>query len=206
MQRTRKSLHPTQDRLLEILKNNIDDPLTVRELQDILSVSSTSVIHHHLTQLERKGYLRRNPSNPKDYQILGDSPDKKVAFLNLYGLAECGPSGSLLDGDPIDRIKISAHILGFPSQDAFMVKARGDSMTPYIKNGDLVIAKKNNDANSLIGKVAVCVNDGEALIKKIAFQYKQFFLVSLNNKFDPFPVADNFHVEGEVRSVISRAF
>ena len=92
-----KRLHPTQKKLLVILKDNLDDPLTIREIQDILNISSTSVVAHHINQLEKKGYLKRNPNNPKDYQVLTDSPEKLITYLNLYGLANCGPKGSILD-------------------------------------------------------------------------------------------------------------
>ena len=160
-----KKLHPAQQRLIDLLKENIDDPLTIRELQDELALSSPSLVYHHIQQLEKKGYLRRNPLNPKDYQILADSPEKQVTYLNLYGLAQCGPNGSIFDGNPIERIPISSKILGFPSSEAFMVKAKGDSMAPRINEKDLVVARKTNDAEN--GDVVVCVNNGETLIKKI---------------------------------------
>jgi repressor LexA len=76
-----KKLHEKQQQLSHILKENIDDPLTIRELQDRLSISSPSVVHHHIQQLEKKGYLKRNPSNPQDYQILSESPEKKITYL-----------------------------------------------------------------------------------------------------------------------------
>lgn len=193
-----KKLHAIQQKLIKILKKNITDPLTIRELQEELAVSSTSVVHHHIQQLEKKGYLRRNPSNPKDYQILADSPDKKITYINLYGLAYCGPKGSILNDDPIDRIPVASQILGFPSSEAFMVKAKGDSMAPKINNGDLVIARKTKNAEN--GSTAVCINNGEALIKKIQ-KGKQILLISINPTYDHFVAANDFRVEGIVRGV-----
>ncbi|MBU0767372.1 LexA family transcriptional regulator [Patescibacteria group bacterium] len=198
--RKRNDLHSTQKRLLELLKNNIDDPLTIRELQDALNISSPSVIHHHIKQLENKGYLRRNPSNPKDYQVLGDEPDKPVAYINLYGLAHCGPHGSILDGDPIDRVPVATKLLGFPSEEAFMVKAKGDSMEPRISDGDLVIARKSPDADN--GSIVVCVNNGEALIKQVR-KAENPILVSLNSEYEPFVADEDFRIEGVVRSIYS---
>ena len=78
-----KKLHPIQQKLLETLKDTQDDPLTIEGLRDKLGISSKSVVHHHIRQLENKGYLRRNPSNPKDYQILSDSPEKTITYVNL---------------------------------------------------------------------------------------------------------------------------
>jgi len=195
-----KKLHTTQNNLLQLLKQSITEPLTIRELQDELDLSSPSVVYHHIQQLEKKGYLRRNPKNPKDYQILADSPDKIITYLNLYGLAHCGPKGAFLDGDPIDRIPISTKILGFSSSDAFMVKAKGDSMQPKINDLDLVIVKKARTANN--GDIVVCVNNGEVLIKKIRVG-NEVILSSLNPKYQPFVANKKFHIEGIVRGVLS---
>lgn len=199
-------LHPTQQKLIDLLKKNVDDPLTIRELQDILEASSTSLVHHHINQLIDKGYLRRNPSNPQDYQVLADGPEKSIAYLNVYGMAQCGPSGSILDGNPVDRIKISSKTLGFPADEAFAVKARGDSMTPRINAGDLVIARKSVDPND--GDIVVCVNKGEALIKKLqkivgSSKETTYNLISINEKVKPFLAAEDFRIEGVVRGIFS---
>lgn len=198
----KRKLHPTQQKLLELLKINEDDPLTVRQLQSELNISSPSVVQHHILQLEKRGYLRRNPYNPRDYQVLADAPDRKIAYLNLYGLAQCGPNGSLLDGNPIDRIAVSTKMIGFPSQDAFLVKARGDSMSPKINSGDIIIARKTHDVDS--GSIAVCVNDGKAIVKKVQKEKGQRILSSTNTKYPPFMASkDDFRIEGEVKGIIT---
>ncbi len=193
-------LHKAQEKLIEILSKNMDEPLTVRELQDLIGASSTSVVVHHMSQLEKKGYLKKNPNNSRDYQIL-KRPDKEIAYLNLYGLAACGPEGSILDGNPIDRIPVSTKLLSFPASKAFMVKAKGDSMLPKINPGDFVVVEKSNKAEN--GVTTLCVNDGQVLIKKINLQNKKVILVSLNTEFEPFIAADDFRVEGIIRGVIS---
>jgi repressor LexA len=196
-----RNLHSTQKRLLELLKESITNPLTIREIQAKLDVSSPSIVQHHMRQLEKNGYLQRNPTNPYDYQILADNPEKKITYINLYGLAQCGPEGSFLDGEPIDRIPIASRILGFPSKDAFMVRARGESMTPEINDKDLVIAKKTRQANS--GNLVVCVNQGEALIKKFIKTDAEIILESLNKNYAPFLAGEDFRIEGIVKSVLS---
>ena len=194
------NLHPAQQRLLKLLKDNIDDPLTIREMQEELGVSSTSLVHHHIQQLEKKGYLRRNPLNPQDYHILADAPDRKITYLNMYGRAHCGPRGLVLDGNPVERVPIASRMLGFPSNEAFMVRAKGDSMSPKINDKDLVIARRANDAED--GSIVVCVNNGEALIKKIQ-KGQQIILISLNPKFPSFVASEDFRIEGVVRGIYS---
>lgn len=197
----RKELHPTQKKLVELLSNHIDDPLTYRELQYRLDISSTSVVSHHLKQLEKKGYLKRNSSNPQDYHILIDGPEKQVAYLNLYGLAHCGPKGNFLDRNPIDRIPIPTRLLSFPSFEGFLVEAKGNSMTPKISEGDIVIARKKGTVDN--GKIVICINEGEALVKKIEMGNDKIILVSTNPEHSPFLAGDDFRIVGEVMGVFS---
>lgn len=191
-------LHKTQQKLLKLLEKNIYNPLTIRELQEELGISSPSVVQHHIQQLEKRGLLKRNPSNPKDYQVL-NTAEKPVVYLNLYGLAQCGPGGSILDGSPIDKIPIASKILKFSAKEAFVVRAKGDSMEPKIKQGDLVIAKRTSEAEN--GDLVVCVNDEEALIKKYFKQSNGILLQSINPRYEPFIAADDFRIEGIVKNI-----
>jgi repressor LexA len=200
-----KELHPKQKKLVQLLQDNVENPLTIRELAERLGISSTSVVHHHISQLEKKGLLKRDPNNSSNYQVLSDDPDKQIAYLNLYGMAQCGPSGSILDGNPISRIPILTSLLSFPSREAFLVKARGDSMSPEINDGDYVIVRKSNDEPH--GQVVVCVNNEEVLIKRLLVgQGGKRWLSSINqdNKYMPFPSADDFRVEGLVKGLLFR--
>ena len=197
-----KKLHPTQEKLIELLKKTIGEPLTIRQIQEELSISSTSVVHHHIGQLEKKGYLKRNPSNPSDYQIVSDT-NSQITYLNLYGDAQCGPDGSFLDGEPVERIAISTRMLGFPSSEAFLVTAKGDSMLPKFNEGDLIIAKK--DSNPPDGSVIVCSNNGEILIKQLNKEESGVMLKSFNEeKYPPFSAdLESFTIEGVVKGVLS---
>ncbi len=196
-----KNLHPAQKKLLNILAKNTDEPLSIREMQSLLEASSPSVVTHHISQLEKKGYIKKNPYNPRDYHVL-KTPEKEAVYLNLYGLATCGPNGTILDGDPIDRISVSTKFIPFSANNAFMVKAKGDSMLPKISSGDYVIVKTASDADD--GEIVIGVNDGKALIKKIKKEKSGIILVSLNNKdYPPFSAAEDFKIEGIVKGVIT---
>ncbi len=197
-----KQLHQTQERLLEILISNSDRLLTIREMQLILGISSTSGVVRHLAHLEKKGFLKRNPYNPRDYQVVNQGPEKEIAWLNLYGLAQCGQNGTFLDGTPIDRLPIATRLLSFPSSEAFLVKAKGDSMVPKINEGDFVIGRRIENLGDF--PLVICVNNGEALIKKVQKDRGSIILCSLNPMYSPFLPSDDFRIVGEVRGVISR--
>lgn len=194
-------LHPKQIKLLQLLKDNIDTPLTMSALSEEAEIYSPGVLYHHIRQLEKKGYLKRNPDNPKDYNIL-DSPEKSIVYINKYGLAQCGPDGSLLSGNVIDRIPIASSLLRFPASLAFIVEAKGDSMEPKITNGDIIIAKRQNIAEP--GDLIVCIYNGKVLIKQFLHIAKRFVLNSLNDKYKLIEVLpDNgLRIEGIVKNII----
>lgn len=196
-----KSLHPTQTKLIDILKKNYFGPLTIRRLQELLECSSTSVVAHHLNQLEKKGYLKRNPNYNRDYVVIDGNPETPIAYLNLYGLAQCGPNGTILDGNPIDRLPISSRIINFPVSEAFIVKAKGDSMEPKIFEGDLLITKRTKEITS--GMVYVCVNNGKALVKRVLNNDGKITLLSYNDRYKPIIASEDFNIEGVVRGIIS---
>lgn len=180
-----QNLHKNQRQILEILKKNQDNPLTMEDIMNELELSSTSLVHHHVTQLEKKGFLKRNPSNPKDYQILHDV-EKPISYLNLYGLARCGPNGINLDGNPQDRIPIASKLIPCAIKDACLVLAVGKSMEPKIHEGDYIIVKKQGSANN--GDVVICTLSNRTIVKKYIAIKKTILLESFNKKAEPYPI------------------
>ena len=198
-----KALHAKQLELLDILKRNISDPLTMEELAEQLNVRSKSVVFHHITQLEKKGYLKRNPANPRDYIVLKD-PERNVIYLNMYGMAKCGPAGTILDGTPTRVVPVDPSMIYFPACKGFMVEAKGDSMQTMIAPHDWLIVEQNHTPKNK--DIVVCVNNGEVLVKRFTQNGNTVVLLSENPAYDPI-VADTtaFHVEGIVRSIIKRS-
>lgn len=194
-------LHPKQIKLLELLKRNIDTPLTMKELSEEADINSPGVLYHHIRQLEKKGYLKRNPQNPRDYNIL-DSPEKQIVYINKYGTAQCGPDGSLLSGSVIDRIPIASGLIRFPSSFAFIVEAKGDSMEPKISNRDIIIAKMQNQADS--GDLVVCTYENKVLIKQFLLIDQRIVLNSFNKNTKLIEVQDenDLKIEGLVKNII----
>ncbi|MBC3759243.1 MarR family transcriptional regulator [Hyunsoonleella sp. SJ7] len=193
-------LHENQIALLKLLHEQIDNPLTIRQIQDNLNFSSSSMVAHHIQKLEQKGYLKRNPNNPRDYQVFLN-PERPIIYLNLYGNAQCGKNGTILDGIPIDKIPIASRLLKFPAHEGFIVTAKGNSMEPFIKEGDLVIAQKKDNAEN--GEKIVCVYGEKVLIKRFFQQNDTITLTSLNSEnHPPIIVADYFKIEGVIKNVL----
>ncbi|MEQ8349832.1 MAG: S24 family peptidase [Leptospiraceae bacterium] len=207
MARSKKNqLHPTQQKLLDLLKQNIDEPLSYRELMEELNLTSPNLVRHHILQLEEKGHLWRNPGNTRDYKILSEEKAARtIVYINRYGSGQCGPNGSVLDGDPVERIPLYSKMIPFPPEEAFALRAKGDSMMPRINPGDLLIARISQTADA--GDLVVCVNQGQVLIKKYVPSIKSEsapILQSINSeKYPAFTVADDFRIEGIVKLILS---
>lgn len=198
-----KKIHPTQQKLLDILTNNQETPLTIREIQSELELSSTSLVHHHIRQLEKKGYLKKNDNYSNSFEVIKFG-NNNIYHLNLYGLAECGPNGRILDGEPVDTIPVSAKLTNCSLESAFLVKASGDSMQPRIHEGDLVIASKSNNVEN--GNIVVCTYMGKALIKKINLNNDLITLESLNKSYEAILIEnDSLHIEGIVKAVLKNS-
>ena len=78
--------------ILDLLKKMIAEdgyPPTVRELCQAANLSSTSTIHAYLTQLEKKGYIRKNDNKIRTLEILVPNEylreDKKNAKVFIIG-------------------------------------------------------------------------------------------------------------------------
>lgn len=174
--------------------------MSLRDIAEKIGVNSPNTVLHHIKQLEQKGYLRRNPANTADYIVLKD-PIKDITYINLYGMAECGPNGLLAEDNVIDRVPFSTKTFGVSDQ-VFLVKARGRSMEPYILENDLVLSVKQPAVES--GDIGVVVHNNEPKIKKVIKSDTEWILYSLNPKYEMETIKkdDDFAIIGKVKNII----
>lgn len=199
-----KSLHPIQKKLLDYLEKENDlEGLTLRELGEMIGVKHPYKVAYHLERLQEKGYLRVNPGNPNDYEVLKD-PIEDVAYVNLYEMpAHCGKGEPLLmEERVIKRIPISTKEFGV-NANAFLVQAKGDSMEPKIHHGDYVLGQAQADV-SFQGQTAIVVHNDVPKIKRVNKVGKRYVLVSLNSSHPDQLVLtrDKFKIVGIVKGVI----
>lgn len=192
------SLHPKQQQLYELLLDRkADESLTLEEMREDLDVGSLNTVVHHLKQLEKKGYIRRNGENGTLEAL--PAPVRDIVYLNLYGTVGCSPTGFFNDDNIIDRIPFPAKKIRV-SPDSFLVEARGDSMEPLIHNKDLVLVDKVPVNN---GDTVVVVHGDQAKLKKLYKEKKHVILQSLNTKYEPvIAEPEDIRPVGVVRGVI----
>ncbi len=64
-----------QKQIFDYVKESIIDrgyPPAVREICEAVSLKSTSSVHSHLEALEKRGYIRRDPTKPRAIEIIDD--------------------------------------------------------------------------------------------------------------------------------------
>ena len=68
-----KGLTPRQKTVLEMIQRSVSTngyPPTMREIGDTVGLASLSSVTHQLMQLEKLGYIRRDPKRPRAMEIL----------------------------------------------------------------------------------------------------------------------------------------
>src|SRR5579859_4855277 len=71
--RTAKGLTVRQRKILETIQRSVQTkgyPPSMREIGDTVGLASLSSVTHQLAQLEKLGYLRRDPKRPRAMEVL----------------------------------------------------------------------------------------------------------------------------------------
>lgn len=166
-------------------------PPSVREIGQAVGLTSSSTVHSHLAALERKGYIRRDPTKPRALEIMdfrltnkGISPDK-VKNVPLVGRVAAGTP--LFAQENIeDNFALPAEIAG---EDAFMLKVKGSSMIEAgILDGDFLIVRQQPTARD--GDIVVALIDDESTVKRFYKKRDRVILKAENKSMEPIIVRD----------------
>jgi repressor LexA len=133
-------------------------PPTVREIGDAVGLASPSTVHAHLANLERAGFLRRDPTKPRAIELVGrrraEEPLARSPLPLLPLVGQIAAGGPLLAEEAIEDEIAVPEPLG---RDAdFLLRVKGDSMVEAgILAGDIVVVRRQNDARD--GDVVVAL-------------------------------------------------
>ena len=198
-----EELSDRQSRILEYIRHvsrTRNYPPSVREIGEAVGLSSSSTVHNHLNQLERRGMIHRDPSKSRTVQLVKDVREEQVA----KGAVSLPLVGNVAAGTPIlaeqnieDHILISDQL----AQDGwFLLKVRGDSMVNAgILDGDLVVVRPQPSADN--GQIIVAMVDSEATVKRLDRREGTVRLLPENDAYEPI-VAPDAQVVGLVKGVM----
>ena len=186
-------------------------PPSVREACEALGLASSSTVHSHLQALQRKGYIRIDPTKPRAIEVLFDPetglaaerrPAKSVPLL-----------GRIAAGAPILADENVEEIYPMPSDlvgdgNIFMLEVAGDSMIDAgILDGDFVIVRQQPTAHT--GEIVAAMipsehGDAEATVKTIRHKGSAVILEPANERLEPFEAPPGTEVLGKVVAVLRK--
>ena len=116
------------------------------------------------------------------YEVLENSEKSKAVRIPVLGKVAAGIPIEAIS-DIIDYEEIDAAMLKDDSE-YFALQIKGDSMEPRIKDGDVVIVRKQPNIDS--GQIGiVCINGCDATCKKIRVEQSGIVLIPFNNLYEP---------------------
>lgn len=164
-------------------------PPSVREICAAVSLKSTSTVHGHLERLEKKGYIRRDPTKPRAIEILyrGDeytdevSLGKETVSIPVVGKITAGMP-ILAQENIEDSFPVPAEFA--PRGTSYMLKVKGDSMiNAGIHDGDYIMVVQQNTASD--GEIVVALIGEEVTLKRFFKEKDCIRLQPENENMEP---------------------
>ncbi len=190
--------------MLDFLDNYIQQngfAPTLEETGKHFGLTSLATVHKHLTNLERKGLIRRHTGRSRALEVVPQNRRLEGVDLPLLGMAAAGaPLEAVFDNE---TITVPEDLVRKP--DSFALKVSGDSMRDAgILDGDVVIVEGRENADS--GETVVAVLDGAATIKKLHREEGgRIRLQPANDSYEPILCAEGqVAVRGVVVSLLRK--
>ena len=176
------------------------------EMKNSLNLKSKSGIHRLITALQERGFIKRLAHKARALQVLklpetASANDIYNSFstsviiggldkeISKKSINEIPVLGQIAAGTPIEAIQNEVSRVALPESlskngEHFGLKVSGDSMIEAgIKDGDTIVVKKTNIANS--GQIVVAlIDDHEAMLKRIRKKGKVIALESANKRYE----------------------
>ena len=206
-----QALTARQRQVLEIIEQHTRQngyPPSVREIGEAVGLTSPSTVHAHLAALQRRGYLRRDPTKPRAIEVRWDPNSDAVAdrrpvrHVPLVGDVAAG-TDVLAQENVEELLPLPVDFTG--EGELFMLRVRGDSMIEAgILDGDFVVCRSQSTAD--VGDIVVAGIPGdEATVKTFTTQGDQVVLVPANPTLGPMEFdAGDVQVFGRVVTVLRR--
>jgi repressor LexA len=135
--------------------------------------------------LTGEGEMYPSPSRPDNVYTLPGSNRRRVRTVDLPLIAAV-PAGKVATLFHPDYVDDYVTVDDVKDAQAFALKVKGNSMSPRIEDGDVVIVSPQQEARS--GDVCVARVNGEDTLKKVKFEGNYIHLIPLNPEYDPVTV------------------
>src|SRR5437764_6290113 len=126
------------------------------EIAETFNYNSLATVHEHLTNLERKGYIKRSYNESRAIEILPSDCFARAVELPMLGSVAAGmPIEAVAAGE---TCAVPESLLRKSGQH-YVLKVRGNSMIDaHIADGDFVIVNERRSADN--GEMAIAITNG----------------------------------------------
>src|SRR5690348_15130031 len=195
------------DFLQEFIQRNGYSP-SFEEIGQGLGLSSLATVHKHISNLEKKGLLKRDYNRSRSIDIL------PVRGIFRRQAPKAPPDialplmGRIAAGQPIEAVENPETIsLGdiTRSKDVFVLQVKGESMKDeHIVDGDYVLVEKTNTARD--GEIVVALVEGtDATLKRLYREGANIRLQPSNATMKPIVVpARSVQLQGRVIGILRK--
>ena len=201
-----KRQHEVHDFISRFVGENGYCP-SYEEIGNGLGLSSLATVHKHVTNLEKKGLLRRQENRSRSIDVLPNksrvkSPEVRPLVMELPLI------GRIAAGRPLEALENpeTISLSDFTrSKDVYVLEVSGESMKDdHILDGDYVLIEKTKTARD--GEIVVALVDGtDATLKRWFRQGDNVRLQPANSAMAPILVAASaVAVQGRVIGVLRK--
>ena len=173
------------------------------EIAENFQYNSLATVHEHLTNLERKGYIKRSYNESRAIEIMPTEATPRAIELPLLG--------SVAAGMPIEALE---HGETYTVPDAmvgrggnhYVLRVRGNSMVDeQIRDGDFVVVNERQRADN--GEMVIAMLNGNSATVKKYYRERdgRIRLQPANETMQPIYVHENdITIQGIVVGVLRR--
>ncbi len=183
-----------KDKIISFYQENRRMPVYT-EIMSLVGFKSKNAVHKLLNRLIDEGILSRDA---KGHLI----PNKLMDEVPMLGLVEAG-FPTMVD-ELTDSINLGNYLIEDKKRaSTYVLEVKGDSMIDEgIREGDLVIAEKKNDAKD--GEIVIAYVDGGWTMKYLKKKGDKTWLEPANKNFKPIYPKEELRVAAIVKGVIRK--
>jgi len=205
-------MHAIQEKLLKVIDDKNLGNLTLRQIGELIGEKLPQKVKHHLSQLERKGFILIDRKNKKVSRISNKAKTGDIfVSIPIVGTANCGPATIYADQNIEGYLKISKR-LAPNKKSVFALRADGNSLNradiggKNVESGDFVIIDSEN-TSPRDGDYVISIINGMANIKKYRLDKDHSRIALLSESTQEYlPIFihknDDFRISGKVVEVV----
>lgn len=164
------------------------------EIMALVGFKSKNAVYKLVNKLMEAGLIDKDDSG----KLI---PTNLFQEVKLLGLVEAGIP-TVAEADTLDTLNLDNYLIK-NREASYLLEVKGDSMIEEgIKEGDLVIVERRNDAKD--GDIVVAEVDGGWTLKYFKKKGNQIYLQPANKKYGPIYPENDMRVAAVVKGVIRK--